>query len=190
MMTPQQLSQFIREHFTHSAYRWERQPAYEVASDGSDYKRYLDGQQEPSWERLTPWLDQLRNERTQHDRAGTPGRYRVRLFHQPVTDYERYEAEWGYELTSAAGERIYVLDPAEHQLPAVMLDHDYWLLDDTHAVRMHYASDGQFLGATVEPELVESYRQARAAAMRCAEPFQLWWARHPEHKRNARRKAA
>ncbi|MBA2323107.1 MAG: hypothetical protein H0V92_03450 [Pseudonocardiales bacterium] len=35
---------FIRGHFTRSAYRWERQPVYTAASDGNDYGRYLAGE--------------------------------------------------------------------------------------------------------------------------------------------------
>ncbi len=35
---------------------------YEVASDGSDYRRYLDGEPEPDWERKQ-WLGELRAER-------------------------------------------------------------------------------------------------------------------------------
>ncbi|MCA1674987.1 MAG: hypothetical protein LC799_23295 [Actinobacteria bacterium] len=41
-------------------FRWETLPAYEVASDGSDYRRYLDGAEAPTPERKQPWLDTLR----------------------------------------------------------------------------------------------------------------------------------
>ena len=30
-----ELSAYLRAHFTHSAYRWERQPVYEVAASRS-----------------------------------------------------------------------------------------------------------------------------------------------------------
>ncbi|MBA2323245.1 MAG: hypothetical protein H0V92_04220 [Pseudonocardiales bacterium] len=185
MMTPEQLGEYIERHFTRSAYRWERQPAYEVASDGSDYKRYLDGAAEPMWERLDPWLQVLRDER-----AEGRDRHRVRLFHSPLTDYERYECEWGYELTGAAGEGIFVLDPADHRLPEVMIDHDFWLLDDEHPVWMHYGPDGTFHGSTVEPALADSYRLAQRTALDLAAPCASWWAQHPEHHRAAHRKAA
>ena len=96
----------------------------------------------------------------------------------------------GYALTGAAGEDIKVLDPAEQAIPDELVDHDYWLLDDRHAVRMHYADTGEFLGATIEPDLLELYRHARAVAWAAAESFTIWWARHPEHHRNALRRAA
>ncbi len=43
-------------------FRWETLPAYEVASDGTDYRRYLDGADAPTPERKQTWLDTLRAE--------------------------------------------------------------------------------------------------------------------------------
>jgi hypothetical protein len=180
MMDAAELGSYIRAHFTRSAFRWERQPAYEVASDGSDYRRYLDNETEPTWERLRPWLDHLAEEQ-----ARELYRHRVRLFHHPLHPYERYESEWGYVFTSAAGEDIRVLYPGEHQLPDALIDHDYWLLDQVHAVRMHYADSGEFLGATIEPDLVDAYRLGRDTAWLRAEPFSPWWNRHPEYHRQS-----
>lgn len=187
MMNPTELSAYIREHFTQSAYRWERQPAYEVASDGSNYRRHLDGL-EPDWSVFRPWLDHLVAERAHHAAAGTPGRYRVRLYHDPITDYEVYESEV-YVRTAAAGEGIFVIDPAEMDLPPEVMEHDYWLLDDEHAVRMHYGPDGTFHGGTVEPKLLADYRRCRDLAMAAAAEFDTWWAAHPEHHRDHRRAA-
>lgn len=74
-------------------FRWETLPAYEVASDGTDYGRYLDGADAPTPERKQPWLDTLRAEAE----CGRTRR-RVRIIHDPITDYERYSCEWGYAL--------------------------------------------------------------------------------------------
>lgn len=114
---------------------------------------------------------------------------------EPLHPYERYECEWGYVLTSGAGEDIRVLHIGEHQIPAELVDHDYWLLDDTHPVRMHYAATGAFLGATVEPDLIDLYRSGRRAVwgtevQPVAEEFAIWWSRHPELHRDARWKVA
>lgn len=187
MMDAFELSDYIDSHFTTSAYRWERQPAYEVATDGTNYKRYLDGLQ-PDWSEFQTWFQHLALERARHNMAGTDGRYRVRLYHDPITDYELYESEV-YVQTAAAGEHIYVLDPASMCLPDVMIEHDYWLLDDQHAVRMHYAEDGTFLGATEVPYLLDAYRACRACALLYARPFENWWAAHPEHHRDHRKAA-
>jgi len=179
------LRDFNRKHFTQSAYRWERLPIYEVASDGNDYGRYLAGEATPAPERKRPWLDRLASER-----ARGLNRHRVRLLHDPLHDYERYECEWGYAPNAEAGEDIRVLRVGEHQLPTPLVDHDYWLLDDIHPVRMHYADTGEFIGATLEPDLLELYRSARGGAWSLAEPFTGWWERHPELHRDAPGKVA
>jgi len=88
----------------------------------------------------------------------------VRLLHEQVTDYERFECEWAYALNSRAGEDIRVLRLGEHQLPTELIDHDYWLLDDVHPVRMHYGDTGEFYRASHVPDLLEEYRAARNAA--------------------------
>ncbi len=185
MMDAAELRDYIRAHFTSTAYRWEQVPAYEVASDGSDYGQYLAGKAGPTMARKQPWLDRLAGER-----ARGLYRHRVRLLHDPLHDYERYECEWGYVPNVAAGEDVRVLRIGEHPLPAELVGHDYWLLDDAHPVRMHYGPTGEFVGATVEDDLIDVYRIARDTAWTLAEPFTAWWARHPEHHRDARRKVA
>ena len=101
MMTTSELDAFMTRHFTRSAFRLETLQTYEVASDGSDYQRYLDG--EPTWtpERKNPWLEHLRREHV-HGLY----RHRVRIVTHPVTDYTRYECEWGYTPNTAAGEEV------------------------------------------------------------------------------------
>ncbi|WP_028937479.1 DUF6879 family protein [Pseudonocardia spinosispora] len=179
MMNVVELRDFIRTNFTATAYRWERLPIYEVDSDGSDYGRYLAGEAEPTVARKQPWLDRLASER-----ARGLYRHRVRLLHEPIHDYERYECEWAYVLNGRAGEDVRILRQGEHQLPSILVDHDYWLIDDTHPVRMHYAETGEFLGATLEPSMLDMYRSSRDAAWAMAEPFTDWWGRHPELARS------
>jgi hypothetical protein len=99
--------------------------------------------------------------------------------------YEQYECEWGYVHNTRAGEGVFVIDRSEHLVPEPVVDHDFWLLDDSLALRMRYDAGGEFLGATVEPDMLEAYRAARDAAMGAAVPFAGWWARHPEHRRAA-----
>ncbi|MBV9312722.1 MAG: hypothetical protein JO100_03055 [Pseudonocardia sp.] len=185
MLSTAELRDFIQEHFTRTAYRWERLPAYEVAFDGTEFARYLAGEPGPTPARKQPCLDRLAAER-----AAGLYRHRVRLLHEPITDYERYECEWGYVPNVAAGEGVRVLHVGEHRLPATLVEHDYWLIDDVHPLRMHYAADGTFEGATVEPELLETYRQAREVAWALAEPFCVWWGRHPELRCDAGRQTS
>lgn len=164
-------------------FRWEALPAYEVAADGTDYRRYLDGAADPTWERKQPWLDTLRAE-AQRGRA----RRRVRVIHDPITDYERYACEWGYALNAEAGEQIRVIDLAATGLPPECdrVVGDFWLIDNRDVVAMHYAPDGQFEGARVlDPQHVRCHRAAAEASWRLGEDFAAWWGRHPQHHRAA-----
>lgn len=165
-------------------FRWEALPAYEVAADGTDYRRYLDGAAEPTWERKQPWLDTLSAEAK---RGRT--RRRVRVIHDPITDYERYACEWGYALNVEAGEQIRVIDLTEAvQLPVELdrIERDFWLVDDRMVVSMHYADDGQFLGAEVlNHSRLPTYRLVTDMAWRAGEDFAKWWGQHPQHHRAA-----
>lgn len=165
-------------------FRWETLPAYEVASDGTDYRRYLDGAPEPTWERKQPWLDTLRAEAEQGR-----SRRRVRIVHDPITEYERYSCEWGYALNVQAGEQIKVIDLAETpQLPPELaqISGDFWLIDGRDVVAMHYTPDGQFEGARVlEPRHLPRHHTAAKVAWELGEDFSGWWHRHPQHHRVA-----
>jgi hypothetical protein len=168
--------------------RWETLPAYEVASDGTDYRRYLDGAAEPNWQRKQPWLDTLRAWAD----AGR-ARRRVRVIHDPITPYERYSSEWGYALNTRAGEIVRVIDLAEVQLPpelSAAMGMDFWLIDGRDAVAMDYAPDGQFRGAqTVDPKHTPSYLTVAEVAWHVGREFDSWWEQHPQHHRSAHRAA-
>jgi hypothetical protein len=185
MMTAAEMRDFIKTHFTRTAFRWEQLPAYEVASDGSDYGRYLAGEPGPTLARKQPWLDRLASEK-----ARGLHRHRVRFLHNPLHDYERYECEWGYVPNAAAGEDIRVLRLGEHGLPPELPDHDFWLLDNTHPLRMHYGPTGEFVGATVEHAMIDTYRRCRDTTWKLGEDFSRWWNRHPDLHRDADRKVA
>jgi len=184
-VTPLDLSQLKQtlETTTRDLFRWETLPAYEVASDGTDYRRYLDGADAPTPERKQPWLDTLRAWAQQ----GRPRR-RVRVIHDPITDYERYSCEWGYALNSQAGELIRVIDLAHTELPAELtrIPQDFWLIDGRDVVAMHYHPDGQFHRAEImDPQHGAEYRTAADAAWELGKDFLTWWNQHPQHHRTA-----
>jgi hypothetical protein len=177
------LRAFIREHFTRTAFRLETLQQYEVASDGSDFARYLAGEPEPTTERKQPWLERLRSERERGLR-----RSRVRLVTHPVTDYTRFECEWGYAPNVEAGEEVLILDAGEAAVSAMDVERlkqcgDFWLIDDADVVVMHYGPDGQFVGAERAGD-VALYQDIARLARAPAEPFAAWWARHEEYHRN------
>jgi hypothetical protein len=178
MLTASELGDYIDTRLTRSAFRLETLDRYDVGSDGDDFARYLRGEPRPTPERKQPWLARLRRERE----AGILN-HRVHVLSTPLTDYLRYECEWGH-LPNAELEDIRILDLAERPRPDGLVDHDFWLIDDRDAIRMHYDPGGRFLGAEpLDRGHVDRYRRARDAAVAAAEPFVTWWARHPEEWR-------
>lgn len=181
MMSLAELNAWMDSHFTQSAFRLETLQAYEVASDGSDYRRYLDG--EPTWtpERKQPWLDQLAAERAQG-----LNRHRVRVVTHPVSDYTRYECEWGYAPNVQAGETVRIFEVDTWPGQGEFGTGDYWLVTDkdgaTWAAMMRYGLDGQFVGAVevLAPTLLAELVDQRRELWEQAEPFTTWWERHPE----------
>ncbi|MFW5415572.1 hypothetical protein J0910_02810 [Nocardiopsis sp. CNT-189] len=178
MLTADELGAYFDTKLTRSAFRLETLDHYEVESDGGDFARHKAGEPEPDWERKNAWLEVLRAE----EKAGIR-EYRVHVLRTPLNDYLRYECEWGYLFNIEAGEEVFILDLAERELPTEVVDHDFWLIDDEHPLRMHYGEAGEFIGAELVPDSLDRYRKARDAALAAAEPFEQWWARHPEEWR-------
>lgn len=179
-----EIGAWFDEHYgpyaAHTAFRLELLPAYAVDSDGDDYRRWLAGEGEPTWERKSAWLQVLRDERA----AGLHSS-RVRVMSEHPTDYERYASEWGYLLNGEAGEDIRVWHLADHPLPDDIVRHDFWIVGDDQVVVMHYDRHGRFEGGSVAPaDEVPRYRRTRDVLWAGAEPFTSWWARHPELRRH------
>lgn len=168
------------ERFTRTAFRLEVLDAYAVESDGGEVARYLAGEPEPDAAHKGPFLEVLRAERE----AGKL-RHRVHVLRTPLTDYLRYECEWGYVPNVEAGEQIKILDLTEVARPDGLVDDEFWLLDDEVAFRMIYDDAGEFLGAELTDDL-DRYRRARDVAEAASEDFSTWWARHPEEWRENR----
>jgi hypothetical protein len=174
-----QLGEYIDARLSRSAFRLELLDHYDVGSDGQDLARFLRGDPAPSFERKRAWLDRLRRERA----AGILNQ-RVHVLSAPLTDYLRYECEWGYVLNARAGEEIYIVDTSEQPMPAIAVDHDFWLIDDLHAIAMSYDSSGRYRCAEpVDAAGLPAYRQARDELLAAAEPFTAWWSRHPQEWR-------
>jgi len=181
MLDERQLGNYIDEHYARTLFRLETLPQYLVDSDGEDYRRYVAGLPGPTMSRKQPWLDTLRVERER-------GLYqhRVHVWRSPLTDYLRYECEWGYAYNAEAGEDIRVLDTAELTRPAAVIDEDFWLIDDTYVVKMHYDPEGRLLGGSIaEPHEIQRYGDARDAAWQAAVPFVDYWNRHREYWRDS-----
>lgn len=148
-----------------------------MESDGEDVERFLGGDPEPAVERKQPWLDQLAIEV-----AAGKLRHRVHVLTTPLSPYLRYECEWGYLPNARAGEQIRILDLSEASKPEGLVDEDFWILDDSYVIRMHYDSGGVFVGGGLADD-VARYRKARDAAIAASEDFLSWWEHHPDEWR-------
>ena len=177
------LAAFITEHHCRDLIRVETRDRYVSASDGSELERFLRGEPAPDRVAKASWLNRIRVDTD----AGRVWR-RLRVVDPPLTDYVRYSCEWGYTDNTAAGEEVRVLDLSDAPVGARALVGvgDFYLLDDTRVVAMRYDQAGVFTGAEpVGDPYAEIYRAAVRAAWPNAEPFDRWWARHPEHHRSA-----
>lgn len=180
LLTADQLSEVL-DRTRRDLFRIETLPSYDTAMTSGDFRRWLTGEAEPTWAIRQPWLDTL----AQWAREGRPRR-RVRVIHDPPSDYERYACDWGYRYNVAAGESTRILDLTEQDLPEELqaAPGDWWLIDNREVVRMHYHPDGQFRAAEIlGGQDLPAHQVAAEAAWRVAEPFTRWWDQHPQHHR-------
>src|SRR5947209_15883367 len=141
VMDPQALGAFIEGHYNQPGdrlFRMEVLPEYDVASDGEDFQRWLAGATEPTWSRKQPWLDTLRRE---HDNGQISRR--VRILSEPVTNYERYECDFGYRYNGVF-EDIRILHRGEHPIPDGLIERDFWMINDSILITTHYDEHGAF----------------------------------------------
>ncbi len=97
---------------------------------------------------MQSWLDLLQ------ETTATGRRFaRVRLVSLPLTDYSRFGV-WCAQFTNAAGEDIRYLDRSQAQA-AGLPNHDYWLFDSRHLLRMHFDERDAFLGGEIIEDAAE-----------------------------------
>lgn len=163
-----------------SVFRLETLPAYNPVSEAAAQESYLAGEPCPKIGVTTPYMRKVEEQTGRGVRC-----FRVHVVHSPLTDYLRYEMEWGYAFNSRAGEEILILDTTEKGRPSELVDEDFWFFDDTHVVRMNYRSDGEYLGKELlEAPDLEHYRAQRDLATAQAVPFNEYWRAHPQYHRD------
>lgn len=182
MIGAAELRAYLDTHFTKTLFRLETLAAYEVASEGSDFARYLAGEPGPSAERRQHRLDRLSHEVSRGQR-----RRRVHVVTLPLSDYLRFECEWSYALNPY--EDIRILDLTRRPDLQALVDAaggDFYLVDGEHVIRMSYTANNQPQGAVADssPEVVAEYRNVAELLWSEAEPFALWWAAHPQFHRD------
>jgi hypothetical protein len=147
-------------------------------SDGGDFARYVRGESGPTVG--GQWFEMLRDEAAQ-------GRRRRKL-HITVGDtlssYERYEFEWGFAKTVAAGEDVRIVDPQVLPLDVADLC-DFWVVDGGIVIKQIYGDDNKFSYAEVVTDTADMavYRAVASVLWDSSTPFADWWAAHPQEHR-------
>jgi hypothetical protein len=162
----EELGRFVGQA-QHSLFRLETLDHYDVSSDGGDFLRYVRGEDGPDMTRKAAWHKALQ---ANLDRGVTTRR--VHVVRSPLSDYLRYEFNWGYAY-NLAYEDIRILDTAERMLPPALAGiGDFWLVDRQSVAVMHYDAAGCYFGfdAITDAGAVP-FVQAADAAWRTAEPF-------------------
>jgi hypothetical protein len=182
VLTLPQLGDYIAERHARDLFRLEALPHYNAASDADDYRRYLRGETHPDAATKQAWLDKLRTDTA----AGRRWR-RVHAVWHPLSDYLRYECEWGYTYNVAHGEDVRILDLDQAGLPRALPAQvgDFFVIDGEHAVRSYYDDHGRFSHAHVLEE-PGPYLALAELLWHTAEPFTAWWAAHPQYHRGPR----
>jgi hypothetical protein len=176
VLTLPELAEFVAEHHTRDLFRLETLPHYLTASDGDDLARYLRGESAPTAAAKAPWLDRLRRDVAE----GRAWRV-VHAIAHPLTDYVRYECEWGYAWSVTAGQQVRIADLS----PSLAGVGDFFVLDHEHVVRSRYGSDHRFVGAEVMDDPAPYLAVADLVwAGGC--DFALWWEAHPQYHRDPR----
>jgi hypothetical protein len=159
------------QSFATSAFRLETLNAYTVPSEASDYSRFLAGEELPISVGVE-WAQMVQKRITEGKKM-----QRVHLVTMPLTSYLKFEVEWGYVHSSAAGEQIYLLDrtkvPPQIQ---TMTTTDFWLFDQKTLVVMQYDSTGRFLTPQKEdsPSIIAAYRDISDTLLSIAIPLKIF----------------
>ncbi|PRX48695.1 hypothetical protein B0I33_104513 [Prauserella shujinwangii] len=156
--------------FERSVWRWEAQPAYHEPGEAEPFRRWQAGEPDDlAW--LADWLDILRA-------ATAAGRsfQRVRLCHEPPTEYQR----WGLTIVPAnidAGEDVRIMTESRAR-ELGMPDYDFCLFDDRTVARMHFGGHGM-TGAEIitEPDAVAQHRRWRDLAQEHAVTLEAYLAK-------------
>jgi hypothetical protein len=158
--------------FNESAFRLETLPHYLVDEESRAFALYLEGRPFPE-RKHEEWLSLVSN-------AVRKGKLitRVHAIVPVLTPYLRFELEWFYPYNVEAGEDVRILEDDDPQaLFAEAPFCDFWIFDDTVAVKMEYDAEGRFLRPSRVPEdQIEGYRQSRAVSLDHALPLATYLA--------------
>lgn len=163
---------FLFDRFEREAFRLESRDHYSVDSEREEFARYLRG--EPLSERKNRgWCEFVRS-------AVQSGRKisRVHVMRVPLTPYLRFEIDWGYVFSNAAGEEIFLFPQQKLADASISELGDFWLFDNKQLIRMDYDAAGAFQHAELidDPKSLEKARSIRERLIAEAIPFRQYLA--------------
>ena len=161
------------EDFTTLAWRWETQPTYTMPSEQQNVSNFLAGQPKPDNHNAS-WHDDIR---AWAQRGKTLAR--VRVFSEPLTDYQRYQAGWTIPGNVAAGEDVRIL-AAPLAVNLGLPKYDFWIIDSKTVVHLNFEPDGRLIDRELitNPDL-EHYLSWQQQAIYYSVPFSEWTQHRP-----------
>ncbi|WP_406691384.1 hypothetical protein REH65_04380 [Saccharopolyspora sp. ID03-671] len=153
-----------------SAWRFECQQTYTIPREQDGIRRWRAGEPQPE-DHNVRW----------HGTVGEivdSGRSigRARVVRRPLSEYLRYQLDWGIPGNIEAGEDIRILDVTELDLD--LPDQDFWIFDDSIVVHLNFESDGTLINLEriEDPDLTQ-YLELQERALAHAVPLSEWNAR-------------
>lgn len=163
--------------FQRSAFRLETLSYYAVEGELELlFRRFLEGEPRPpleEWAAGKGWVDLVSG-----GIAAGKAFQRVHLIRGPLTDYLRFEIEWGYLYSAPLGEEFRILSIGQDETLDDLPHEDFWLFDDNLAISMVYDDEGRFVGAmaVVDSAALETYRRRRDSALARSVPLEEYLA--------------
>jgi hypothetical protein len=171
-LTPDDLGQLFAS-FRHSAFRLETLPAYAVDEETESFRAWKERQPAPPWQLDRDWC-RLVAEAT----AAGKRMHRVRVVRRPLSEYVRFELDWGYPQNIEAGEDIRILElGSADELPSVPdpdRGYDFWCFDETTVVRLEYDGAGRFIRPVDVSDYASRFIACQDYAMGRAVMFHRW----------------
>jgi hypothetical protein len=152
--------------FERNAFRLETRDAYALGYEREDFERFLAGSPVPppdvDWWR--PWLEQIARFVAEGKQIA-----RVRLLAEPPSDYQRWEL-WAAPWHAQAGEQIRYMTRSRAEQLGLLLEYDWWLLDNERLIIIRYNELGEIAEKTLttDPGTVARHREWRDLAVRNA----------------------
>jgi hypothetical protein len=140
-LTNAEFAQQLRD-YTSTAYRFELQPFYTVVGEHESFQAFLAGSPVSPLdvEEDRAWLDMVR-EQTATGRTMA----RVRVHHDPPTDYQRW-MRWRSAFNEQAGETMHYLTVEQATAAGILTGvapRDWWFFDDTRLMVLTHDPEGR-----------------------------------------------